>query len=226
MGGNIYLENGQQSYHIVLIDGQGSITNQLEGEPGEEVAIVMVEGEGFMLAGEMPGSDQTQAFARRFNLEGELIWELCCDPGMFAGFDCAAAHNDVYLLGGTVSPFNSPMAGLVVRADADGNEVWRSIVQPDSGYQQVYIMSLLGMDDGSILAGGFCVADNAPRNTDDALIILLDSEGSELEREILTIPGQNHEEFFGLYQDAEGEVSIYCRCLGEAYEKRFFDIEL
>jgi hypothetical protein len=146
---------------------------------------------------------------------------------MFAGFDCAAAVDDGYLMGGTVSPCDGPMSGLLVRADASGNEIWRSIVQPDSGYQQVYILSLMQMGDGSVLAGGFCVADNAPRNTDDALIVLLDSDGSELEREILDIPGQNHEEFFGLYQDAEGDVSIYCRCWGEDYEnKRYFVIEL
>jgi len=226
MGGNLSLDSGWESYSILLMDELGSILMELEGGVYEEVDDVLPDNEGLLLVGEMPGSDQTQAFARRFSLEGELIWELCCDSGMFAGFDCSAAANDGYLMGGTVSPCDGPMAGLVLRADAEGNEVWRSTVQPDSGYQQVYILSLMGMDDGSILAGGFCVADNAPRNTDDALIVLLDSDGSELEREIFEIPGQNHEEFFGLYQDAEGEVSIYCRCIGEAYEKRYCVIEL
>ena len=198
IGGNIYLDYGQESYRIVLMDGQGSITNELHGEPGGEASAVIVEDDGILLAGEMPGSDQTQAFARHFSLEGELNWEFCCDPGMFAGFDCAAAVDDGYLLGGTVSPCDGPMSGLLVRVDGAGNEIWRSIVIPDSGYQQVYILSMMEIDDDSVLAGGFCVADNAPRNTDDALIVLMNSDGSELEREILEIPGQNHEEFFGL----------------------------
>ena len=226
MGGNLSRGSGWESYQILLMDEQGSLLMELEGDLDEEVEDVMADNEGFLLVGEMPGSDQTQAFARRFSLEGDMIWELCCDPGMFSGFDCAAAVNDGYLMGGTVSPCEGPMSGLVVRADAAGNEAWRNIVQPDSGYQQVYIRSLMEIDEGSVLAGGFCVADNAPRNTNDALIVFLDSDGSELEREIFKIPGQNHEEFFGLYKDAEGNVSVYCMCRGEAYNKRYFVMEL
>ena len=34
------------------------------------------------------------------------------------------------------------------------------------------------------------------------------------------LPGENHEEFFGLRQNYTGEVSVYCMCRGEDYQGR------
>lgn len=218
MGGNLYQGNGCKSYHLVLLDGEGYISAELEGDLGEEVGATLVEDEDIVFAGEMPGSDQTQAFARFFGFGGELEWEYQCDPGMFAGFNCMAAVDDGYLFGGNYSPVDGPMTGLVVKTDFTGNELWRSSVPPDSGYQQVYINSLLELDDDSVIGAGFCVADNAPSNTNDALIFLLDGEGNELEREIMGLSGQNHEGFFGLKRNSAGDVFVYCMCRGEDYE--------
>ena len=220
MGGNLYRESGYSSYHIVLLDGEGSISAELEGDPDEEVGIALAEGEDIILAGEMPGSGQTRAFARLYRSDGELEWEYQCDPGMFAGFDCMDAAGDGYLFGGNYSPMDGPMTGLVVKTDITGKELWRCSIPPDSGYQQVYISSVLQLDDGSVIGAGFCVEDNAPRNTDDALIFLLDGEGNEVEKEIMGLPGENHEEFFGLRQNYAGEVSVYCMCRGEDYQGR------
>lgn len=227
MGGNLYRGSGYKSYHLVLLDGEGSITAELEGDLDEEVGSAEVVDEGLLIAGEMPGSDQTRAFARLFSFSGELLWEYSCDPGMFANFGCMDVSDAGYLFGGYYSPMNGPVTGLMAMTDLEGNELWRSSVPPDSGYQQVHIESVLQLDDGSAVGAGFSVEDNAPRDSDDALIFLLDSEGNELERELLGKPGRNHEEFFGLHQDPAGEVSVYCKCRGEDYDGRqYFLIDL
>ncbi|MBD3278535.1 MAG: hypothetical protein GF388_09560 [Candidatus Aegiribacteria sp.] len=227
MGGNLHRGSGYRSYHLVLLDGEGSITAELEGDLDEEVGSVEVTDEGLLMVGEMPGSDQTQAFARLFELDGELAWEYRCDPGMFANFRCMDVFDGGYVFGGIYSTEERPMPGIVVEVDDSGSEVWRSSVLPDSGYQQVYINSVMRLDDGSVLGVGYSMADNAPRGTNDALIFLLDSEGNELESEILGIPGQNHEGFFGLHEDSLGEVSVYCQCRGADYEGgRYFLVEL
>lgn len=227
MGGNLHRGSGYKSYHLVLLDEEGSITAELEGDLDEEVGSVEVVNQGIVLAGEMPGSDQTRAFARFFGFDGELEWEYSCDPGMFANFGCMDVSDAGYLFGGHYSPMNGPVTGLMAMTDTEGNELWRSSVPPDSGYQQVHIVSVLQLDDGSAVGAGFSVEDNAPRNSDDALISLMDSEGNEMERKILGLPGQNHEEFFGLHQDSAGEVSVYCMCRGEDYEgKRYYTIVL
>lgn len=227
MGDNLYREPGCLSYHLVLLDGEGSITAELIGDLEEEVGSVEAVDEGLLIAGEMPGSGETQAFARLFSFSGELLWEYSCDPGMFAGFGCMDVSDAGYLFGGYYSTMEGPITGLMAMTDIEGNELWRSSIPPDSGYQQAYINSVLQLNDDSVVGAGFCPAAHAPRDTDDALILLLDSQGNELERELLGKPGENHEGFFGLHQDSAGEVFVYCKCRGDDYDGiRYFLMEL
>ena len=78
------------------------------------------------------------------------------------------------------------------------------------------------MDNGSIAAAGFSVRDNAPRNTNDALAILLSGHGVVSDYAFYGKPEQNHEEFNRIFRDQDNALRFYGRCYGDDYDGMFY----
>lgn len=222
LGGNPYNTNGEKSFYIALLGEDGVLSWEVEGELYAEVNAVITHPQGLILAGEKTGSEQTQAFAWYYSYTGDLVWEHGYDLGGFSEFDCVASLTDGYIFGGTYWPRGTPQCGLLIRTDIMGNEMWRKLIPPEEGYQQVYILSVLGRDNGSIAAAGFSVQDNAPRNTNDALAILLDSDGVVGDYAFYGKPEQNHEEINRIFLDQDNALCFYGRCYGDDYDGVYY----
>ncbi len=211
MGGNRYDDDfGGRYFYMALLDESGVITRELEGDLLQEIRTVTANEDGILIVGRMEGSGETQGFAGLFDLNGGLLWEQGYDQGGFSTLHSASATADGYIFGGTHWPFEGQMSGLLVKTSRSGDELWTALLQPDSGYQQLYLLSVMEEDNGEILASGFTVADNEPRNTDDALLVRLDSDGTEISRLYYGLPGENHESFDHLRRDPNGELVIFC----------------
>jgi hypothetical protein len=217
LGGNSY-SNGDRCFYIAMLGEDGVLSWEAEGEPCEEVNAVVTDPRGLILAGEKTGSDLTQAFARCYSYTGDLVWEHGYDLRGFSEFDCVASLTDGYIFGGTHWPIVKSKCGLLIRTDLLGNEMWRKLIPPEEGYQQVYILSVLGRNNGSIVAAGCSVRDNAPRNTNDALAILLSSDGVAYDYAFYGKPEQNHEEINRIIRDQDNTLRFYGRCYGDDYD--------
>ena len=222
LGGNPYNSDGNKSFYIAVIGEDGVLSWETEGELYAEVNAVAAYPRGLILAGNKTGSEQTQAFARCYSYTGDLLWERGYDLGGFSEFDCVASITDGYIFGGTHWPMETPQCGLLIRTDLQGNEMWRKLIPPEEGYQQVYIRSVLGRNNGSIIAAGLSVLDNAPRDTNDALAILLSSDGVVRDFAFYGKPEQNHEEFNWIFQDQDNSLRFYGRCYGDDYDGVYY----
>ncbi|MCK5786714.1 MAG: hypothetical protein KAH54_09170 [Candidatus Sabulitectum sp.] len=222
LGGNPYNSDGNKSFYIAVIGEDGVLFWEAEGELYAEVNAVAAYPQGLILAGEKTGSELTQAFAWCYSYTGDLLWEHGYDLGGFSEFDCVASLTDGYVFGGTHWPMETPQCGLLIRTDLLGNEMWRKLIPPEEGYQQVYILSVLGRNNGSIVAAGFSVRDNAPRNTSDAMAILLSSDGIVSDYAFSGKPEQNHEEINRIFQDQDNALRFYGCCYGDDYDGVYY----
>lgn len=223
LGGNPYNTNGENSFYIAVLGEDAVLSWEVEGELYAEVNAVVTDPRGLILAGEKTGSEQTQAFVWRYNYTGDLVWEHGYDLGGFSEFDCAASLTDGYIFGGTHCPMDSgSQRTLLIRTDLLGNEMWRKFIPPEEGYQQVFIRSVLGGSNGSIIAAGFAVGDNAPRYTNDAMVILLSSDGVVDDYAFYGKPEQNHEEINLIFRDQDNALRFYGRCHGDDYDGVYY----
>ncbi|MCK5035228.1 MAG: hypothetical protein KAS73_04980 [Candidatus Sabulitectum sp.] len=222
LGGNPYNSDGNKSFYIAVIGEDGVLSWEAEGELYAEVNAVAAYPQGLILAGDKTGSELTQAFARCYSYTGDLLWEHGYDLGGFSEFDCAASLTDGYIFGGTHWPTEMPQCGLLIRTDLLGNEMWRKLIPPEEGYQQVYIRSVIGRNNGSIIAAGLSVLDNAPRNSNDALAILLSSDGVVRDFAFYGKPEQNHEEISRIFRDQDNALRFYGRCYGDDYDGVYY----
>jgi len=191
---------------------------EVEGEPYAEVNAVVAHPSGLIVAGEKEGSVETQAFVWCYDYSGDLLWEQGYDLAGFSGFGCAASLPDGFIFGGTHSSQEGPLCGLLIRTDPYGNEMWRKLISPEEGYQQLYFLAVSGADNGRIIAAGSSIRNNAPRSGNDAIVLLLNSAGDVCDHAFYGKPEQNHALFNHIMNEAEGGLRLYGRCSGDDYD--------
>ncbi|MBN1435117.1 hypothetical protein JW921_10175 [Candidatus Fermentibacterales bacterium] len=216
--GNLHGDDGYGRFCVASF-GKGGLPGwEVLGEPGEEILAALPCEQGVVLVGRMPGSFETRAFARCLNHDGETLWDRGYDIGGFSRFTCACGLPGGFIFAGTHWPLEGPQMGLVVRADSSGNEVWRGLIAPDEGYQQIYLRSALAVGEDRIVLAGFEARDDAPMGADDAIVVLLDGGGNVLQRVTYGIPAHNHEEIYNMVAGQDGQVRLFGRAWGDEYE--------
>ena len=206
VGGNMPPGGGEVRYVAALLDGEGEVVWSLNGEVGEELDAALADETGVLLAGEMPGDDQTQAFARRFDLQGNPVWELTCDLGGFSSFKCVERASEGYFLGGMHFTADGQQYGLIVCAGDTGEELWRSLIDQPDGYQQSYVKDLTELGDGRVLAAGYSMMDSAPRHSDDGLVVVLNEAGEPVWLKLFGRPGRTHESLRHIHIRTDGGI--------------------
>lgn len=214
VGGDPNNSNG----NITVLGEDGVFCWEVEGEPYTEVNAVIAHQSGLIVAGQKEGSVETQPFVWCYDYSGDLLWEHGYDIGGFSGFDCAASLPDGFIFGGTHSSQEGPQYGLLIRTDQSGNEMWTKLIPAEEGYQQVHFLAVSGTDNDSIIAAGFSGRNNAPRNTVDAIVVLLNAAGDVCDHAFYGKPEQNFEEFRWIFREQNGGLRFYGLGFGNDYD--------
>ena len=152
-------------------------------ETAEAKALVRTSDGGYVLVGflDLADDDRTDydAFIVRTNASGTELWGHAFDTG---GFDYAedviqTADGGFLLVGYSVFYGDDPHQALVIRLDAEGNELWRRLL---GGDENTTASTVLRSAAGHFVVGGGRRVYHENGYGPAAFLAALDDEGEEL----------------------------------------------
>lgn len=172
---------GREDMYLVRTDADGEqVWAYTYGGANWDVAHdVVVLDDGFLLAGHTTsyGAGGTDAYVVRTNADGETQW-----AETYGGeyneyiFGAQALDDGGFILAGTVySDDTTNFAALLIRLDADGNEVWTQTF--DGPYDDVGL-GVQPLDDGGFVLAGWTTSYDA--NGTDGYLVRADADGEEV----------------------------------------------
>ncbi len=167
-------------------DGSVDWTLTVPGSGNTEFAQLAQDpdsGDLFAVGRSWPSEGVTDVFVVRISEQGELIWEReFREPGTQQASSVAVIPGDGLVLAGMTIPLTDGPGnpeGLILRLDADGNELWR---YQTSSLDHTSFSAVAVHADGAVSVAGVAYSDFAGRNAglSDVLLMTFDAEGGLL----------------------------------------------
>jgi outer membrane protein assembly factor BamB len=177
-GENNFVALGRDNSMLLKINADGEIFwNQVYDENGDVFSIARCFDEGYLLTGRSYNYDDRMydMYAVKIDAAGEIEWENSYDGGFSETCSEAIQTGDssYCLVGGSRFGVMDSLYAMIVRIDAEGNEIWNRVYNE---YRRGdHLTDVVETADGGFAAAGF--GDNGET---DYLLMRTNSEGEPL----------------------------------------------
>lgn len=195
-------------HRMVFIDGSGGLSWSRPLEEGVRVNAAWADSACIVIAGEMPGQENTRPFAACYSLDGEMLWSNGYEMGGYGEFLGVTAVPGGFLFAGSHWDCVSPRTGLLLRTDLSGTEEARGTAEVPEGCQKVCFTSVCLLSEHEFAGLGFASRSGTPDGAADAFAAVFDQSLSLKDSFCLGDGGENRLEFIGAALDSSGEVRM------------------
>ena len=181
---------GRSNIHIIKTDADGNEVWSRTYDSDENIiaysGLVTPDGSYVLLATitYFPGSDN-DIYLLKIDQKGDEVWVRTFEEDAYAGYTIMETSDGHYLITGIYETSENPVSDLyLLKIDAEGHEVWRSVYGDPETYESG--QALLETKDGNYLV----LADTTPSlyaGKNNLLLFLVDDFGNLIWKQTLTI---------------------------------------
>ncbi len=146
--------------------------------------VATIAGDGFVATGRYMSATGVRPFLARVDANGALLWSVLYDQYTLydAGWGVAAASDGGFIIGGKAQPVAGGHSDdiLVIRTDADGQELWHKIIdlegstQSENGFDRLW--GIRELSSGDLIGCGTVTIRDGEAH--DAGLVKMDSLGN------------------------------------------------